>query len=166
MKEKIYISALQLNFVMARSDRVVVGLLALASFAATMAAAVRGGFVYPVELFLVALLGVLLVVFLNRRQDDAASSLLAVVFFTAVLANVAYLYTVAGYLSPARLGVLGLAAAGLVISAALMLMQPVPAVLTSQAKKLIAAEQKLRNAKATLQAVKGRKARRSGRKKK
>lgn len=139
---------------MADADRAVVGFVALATFLATILAAVRGSFTYPVELLLVAMLGILLVASLASQGEGAFSALLPAIFFSAVLANMAYLYTVAGYVSPARAGTIVLAIIGLLLSATSLIAQPVPAALTSEARKLLAAEKKLSEARQKLERVK------------
>ncbi|MBI3036924.1 hypothetical protein HYY73_04200 [Candidatus Woesearchaeota archaeon] len=138
---------------MAQQDKLIVSVIALVSFIASIIAAVRGNFVYPVELFILSMVGILLVITLVLPDDDAASMFLHVAYFLAVTANIAYLYSVAGYLSAARLGALGIAILGLFISGMNLLMQPVPQTLTSEAKKLIAAEQKLSQARERLRAI-------------
>ena len=141
-------------------DRTVASFVALVTFLASIGVAVRGNFVYPVELGLLLLLGVLLVISLISPEKDAATAFLNVLFFIAVIANVAYLYSVAGYLNPARLLGLALGVGGLVLSGYSMLMQPVPAQtitaqseITSEVRKLMAAEQKLSDAKKRLETV-------------
>ncbi len=136
-------------------DKAIVGFVALVTFLASIGVAVRGGFTYPLELFLLLMLGVLLVVSLTSREEEAASAFLHVLFFTAAVANVAYLYSVAGYLNAARLAALAVAAGGLVLSGSNMLMQPVPTRgrVTSEVRKLLAAEKKLSDAKKRLETV-------------
>ena len=135
-------------------SRLTVILVALATYLASIAAMVRGGFVYPVELGLVALIALLLVAVIAMPNDDAASSLVSSIFFLSCMANIAYLYSVSGYLSTVRLGALGLSFAGLALSATSLMAQPVPTALTSEAKNLIAAGKRLSLAKERLQAVK------------
>lgn len=159
-------------------DRMVVSFVALVTFLAGIGVAVRGGFTYPVELFLLLLLGVLLVVSLRSPESDAASPFLYVLFFTAATANVAYLYSVAGYFSTARLIALALSIGGLALSGYSMLAQPVPipagkvaSEVTSEVRKLMAAEKKLSDAKKRLEAARAGKAgkaapKRKGRRKK
>lgn len=156
-------------------DRTVVGFVALVAFLASIGVAVRGGFTYPVELFLLMMLGMLLVVSLRSPENDAASAFLYVLFFTAAIANVAYLYSVAGYLNTARLIALALGVGGLALSGYNMLAQPVPmpagkaaGEVTSEVRKLMAAEKKLSDAKKRLEAVKVGKAtqKRKGRRRK
>lgn len=139
---------------MTYSGRLLTGALGLAAFLASIVAAARGHFIYPVELAILALLGMLLVASLAARQDDAVTSLISMLFFAACMANVAYLYSVAGYMNLARLGTLAIAAAGLAISGSGFVMQPVPSSLTTQARKLIAAETKLSEARQRLESVK------------
>lgn len=142
---------------MADTDRTVIGLVALAAFLATILAVVRGSFAYPVELFLVTMLGILLVASLASQGEGAFSALLPAIFFSAVLANMAYLYTVAGYVSPARAGTIVLAIIGLLLSVTNLIAQPVPAApaaLTSEARKLLAAEKRLSDARQKLEMVK------------
>lgn len=136
-------------------DRAIVGFVALVTFLAGIGVAVRGGFTYPLELFLLLMLGVLLVVALISPEQDAASAFLYVLFFIAAIANVAYLYSVAGYLSAARLVALAVSIGGLVLSGSNMLMQPVPVAgrVTSEVRKLLAAEKKLSDAKKRLETV-------------
>lgn len=129
-------------------------MIALSAFLATIVMAVRGGFTYPVELAILAMLGILLIASLVPKKDDAAASLTLMLLFLAVIANVAYLYSVAGYLNLARLGTLGLALIGFFISGSSMLTQPVPPGLTLEAKRLIAAEKSLSAARERLEAVK------------
>ncbi|MBI2143793.1 hypothetical protein HYU17_01415 [Candidatus Woesearchaeota archaeon] len=138
---------------MAFSDHTVVSALALITFLAGILASVRGGFTYPLELFILALLGLLLIISFMVPGKDAASSLLQAIFFTAAIANTLYLYSVAGYLSPARLGAISVAVIGLLMAGAGLMMQPVPAALRSEVKKLIAAEKKLTEAKQRLERV-------------
>jgi hypothetical protein len=76
------------------------------------------------------------------------------VFFLAALANMAYLYTVAKYLSLVRIGAIGVAVVGLLLSATNTLSQPVPGRLKTEVKKLIAAEKKLSEARQKLERVK------------
>ncbi|MBI2141013.1 hypothetical protein HYU16_01170 [Candidatus Woesearchaeota archaeon] len=135
-------------------DRAAIGMVAIVSFLASILAVVRGNFAYPVELFLLALLGMLLVASLTASGDDAVSSFLFLAFFLAVLANMAYLYTVAKYLSLVRIGTIGVAAIGLILSATSTLSQPVPGRLKTEVKKLIAAEKKLSEARQKLERVK------------
>ena len=144
-------------------DRTVASFVALVTFLASIGVAVRGNFVYPVELGLLLMIGVLLVISLMSPEEDAATAFLNVLFFIAVIANIAYLYSVAGYLNPARLLGLALGVGGLVMSGSNMLMQPVPAQsqripaagqITTEVRKLMAAEQKLSDAKKRLETVK------------
>ncbi len=142
-------------------DRAVVSFVALVAFLASIGVAMRGNFIYPLELGLLLLLGVLLVVSLISPEKDAASAFLYVLFFIAVIANTAYLYSVAGYLNPARLIALALGVGGLVLSGYNMLMQPVPtqsipanSQVTSEVRKLMAAEKKLSDAKKRLETAK------------
>lgn len=157
------------------SERMVVSFVALAAFLASISVAVRGAFTYPVELGLLLLLGALLALSLFSPEKDASSAFLYVLFFTAVIANIAYLYSVAGYLSPARLIALALGVGGLVLSGYNMLRQPVPiqegkaaGEVTSEIRKLMAAEKKLSDAKERLESVKVGKAvpKRKGRRRK
>ena len=141
-------------------DRTFVGFVAPVTFLASIGVAVRGNFIYPVELGLLLLLGVLLVISLISPEEDAATAFLNVLFFIAVIANATYLYSVAGYLNPARLIGLALGVGGLVMSDSNMLMQPVPAQsipaasqITTEVRKLMAAEQKLSDAKKRLETV-------------
>ncbi len=142
-------------------DRTVVSFVALVAFLASIGVAVRGNFIYPLELGLLLLLGALLVISLISQEKDAASAFLYVLFFIAAIANVTYLYSVAGYLNPARLIALALGVGGLVLSGYNMLMQPVPipagkveGEVTSEVRKLMAAEKKLSDAKKRLDTVK------------
>lgn len=139
---------------MAYTDRAIVTSVALVAFLASIITMLRGGFGYPVELFLIAMLGVLLVISINTARGGAVSSFLLVIFFLAVMANTIYLYSVAGYMSAARLATLAIAVAGLVLSATDMFMQPVPARLQSEVKKLLAAEKKLSDARQKFDKVK------------
>ena len=143
-------------------DRTFVGFVALVTFLASIGVAVRGNFIYPVELGLLLLLGVLLVISLISPEEDAATAFLNVLFFIAVIANIAYLYSVAGYLNPARILGLALGVGGLVMSGSNMLTQPVPvqnqripaaSQITTEVRKLMAAEQKLSDAKKRLETV-------------
>lgn len=156
-------------------DRMVVSFVALVAFLASVGAAVKGGFTYPLELFLLLLLGVLLVVSLISPDEDAASAFLYVLFFIATMANVAYLYGVAGYLNTARLAALALGVGGLALSGYSMLTQPVPiqagkvaSEVTSEVRKLMAAEKKLSDARERLETVKESRAapKRKGRRRK
>ncbi|MEK6837959.1 MAG: hypothetical protein AABX69_04880 [Nanoarchaeota archaeon] len=131
-----------------------IGIVAIISFLASILAAVRGNFTYPVELFLLALLGVLLVASLATSDDDAVSSLLFVAFFLAALANMVYIYGIVKYLSLVRLAVIAIAVVGFLLSATKLLSQPVPGRLKTEVKKLIAAEQKLSKARQKLKNVK------------
>ncbi len=135
-------------------DRTSIGLVAIITFLASILAVVRGSFTYPVELFLLALLGILLVASLAISDDSAVSQLLFVAFFLAALANMAYLYSVAMHLSLVRIGAIGVAVVGLLLSATSTLSQPVPGRLNTEVKKLIAAEKKLSNARQKLERVK------------
>ena len=146
--------------VMNYMDRTVVGFVALVTFLASIGVVVRGNFAYPVELGLLLMLGVLLVISLMSPENDAATAFLNVLFFIAAIANVTYLYSVAGYLNTARLIALALGIGGLVMSGYNMLMQPVPVQsipaekeITSEVRKLMAAEQKLSDAKKRLEKV-------------
>ena len=139
---------------MTYSGRLLTGIMSFAAFLASIAAAVKGNFIYPVELAILALLGILLIALLTAQRDDAITSVIAMLFFAASMANIAYLYSVAGYMNLARLGTLAIAAAGLAISGSGFMAQPVPASLTSQAKKLIAAERKLSEARQRIETVK------------
>lgn len=136
-------------------NRAIVGFVALVTFLASIGVAVRGGFTYPLELFLLLLLGVLLVISLRSPEEDAASAFLYVLFFIAAMANVAYLYSVAGYLNAARLVALAVSIGGLVLSGSNMLMHPIPVPgrVTSEVRKLLAAEKKLSDAKKRLETV-------------
>ena len=135
--------------------KAIVGFVALVTFLASIGVAVRGRFTYPLELFLLLMLGVLLVVSLISREEEAASAFLYVLFFIAAIANVAYLYSVAGYLNAARLIALALGVGGLVMAGYNMLVQPVPVPgrVTSEVRKLLAAEKKLSEAKKRLETV-------------
>lgn len=142
------------------SDRMVVSFVALVAFLASIGVAIKGSFVYPLELGLLALLGVLLAASLMLPEGDAASAFLYVLFFIGAIANVAYLYSVAGYLNPARLIALALGVGGLALSGYNMLMQPVPlpkgkvaSEVTSEVRKLMAAEKKLSEARKRLETI-------------
>lgn len=135
-------------------SRFLISFLALAAFAAGVVAAVRGGFTYPVELLLISLIGLLLIGTLAVPKGDSAWAFLSSLFFLAAMANAAYMYSVAGYMSPARLGTLTLAAAGLVISGLSLMGQPAQQSLTSEAKKLITAEKKINDARKRLESIK------------
>ena len=128
--------------------------VAIVSFLASILAVVRGNFTYPVELFLLALLGMLLVASLAALDDGAVSSLLFNAFFLAALANMVYLYTVAKHLSLVRIGAIGIAVVGFLLSTTYLLSQPVPGRLKSEVRKLIAAEKKLGEARQRLEKVK------------
>ncbi len=138
---------------MAYTDRMLLTSVAVITFLASIATMLRGQFGYPLELFLIALLGVLLVVSLNTARDDAASSFLFVLFFLAAIANTIYLYSVASYMSPARLATISISAIGLALSAMNMFMQPVPGKLKSEVKMLLAAEKKISEARQKLDKV-------------
>ncbi len=129
------------------SGRTVLGSVALVSFIATTFAVLKGNFAYPLELFLLALLGILLVASLIAALNNSIPSLTYAIFFFASTINVAYLYSVSGYLSPARAMALGVPVIGLILSAISMLKHPVPAGLRSEVRKLIAAEKRLSEAK-------------------
>ncbi len=135
-------------------DRRSIGLVAIVTFLASILAVVRGDFTYPVELFLLALLGVLLVASLATSDDNAVSLLLFAAFFLAALVNMVYLYTVAKHLSLVRIATIGVAVVGLLLSATSTLSQPVPGKLKTEVKKLIAAEKKLSEARQKLERVK------------
>ncbi|MBI2581346.1 hypothetical protein HYV85_06125 [Candidatus Woesearchaeota archaeon] len=135
-------------------DRTAIGMIAIVTFLASILSVVRGNFAYPVELFLLALLGILLVALLASSDGDAVSLLLLTVFFLTALANMAYLYTVAKYLSLVRIGTIGIAVVGLLLSATSTLSQPVPGRLKTEVKKLIAAGKKLSDARQKLEIVK------------
>jgi small-conductance mechanosensitive channel len=128
-------------------------LLAVVTFLASLLVAVRGNFVFPVELFLLVLLGLLLVVTISTSSDSPSSSMLYVSFFVAALANVAYLYSVSGYMSTVRIGTLGLAAVGLLLSISNLFGQPVPRELVADAHNLAAAEKKIADATKKLESV-------------
>ncbi|MEK6808472.1 MAG: hypothetical protein AABY14_02190, partial [Nanoarchaeota archaeon] len=70
---------------MAQQDRTVVSVIALVSFIASIIAAVRGNFVYPLELFILSMVGILLVISLALPDGDAASMFLFVIYFVAVM---------------------------------------------------------------------------------
>ncbi len=135
-------------------DRTSIGMVAIVTFLASILAVVRGNFAYPVEIFLLALLGILLVASLATQNDNAVSMSLFAAFFLAALANMAYLYTVAKYFSLIRIGTIGIAVVGLLLSATSTLAQPVPGKLKTEVKKLIAAEKKLSEARQKLERVK------------
>lgn len=135
-------------------DRSATGMVAIVSFLASILAVVKGNFVYPVELFLLALLGILLIASLAAQDDDAVSQLMFAAFFLAALANMAYLYTVAKYLSLVRIGTIGVAVVGLLLATTNLLSQPVPGRLKTEVKKLIAAEKKLSEARQKLETIK------------
>ena len=132
---------------MAHTDSILLAFIAVITFLASIGTMLRGQFGYPLELFLIAMLGVLMVASLNAARDDAAGSFLFVLFFLAAMANTIYLYSVASYMSPARLATLGIAAIGLALSAMDMFMQPVPGKLKSEVKMLLAAEKKISEAR-------------------
>ena len=129
------------------TDRAFLNSVALIVFLASIVTMLRGGFGYPVELFLIAMLGVLLLLSANMGREDAASSFLYVLFFLAAISNVVYLYGVAGHMSLARLGTLGIAVVGMALAGTDMFMQPVPGRLQSDVKKLLAAEKKFSEAR-------------------
>ncbi len=128
--------------------------LSLASFLASIFAALQGDFAYPVEITILALLGILMVMTLALPSDDAAGAFIAAVFFLASLANLGYMHSVAGYISPARLGALAITLSGLAVSALALMSQPAPPHLTREARKLLAAEKKISAAREQLEAVK------------
>lgn len=130
---------------MAFVDKMVVGLVGVIAFLASIVAAVRGGFLFPVELFLLAAIGVLLVVSLAEYDDPVVSSFLSVLLFITLIANIGYLYSVAGYLNTIRMGTLGLAVIGLLMGTNSFVGAPEPQ-LRSEVKRLIAAEKQLESA--------------------
>ncbi len=132
---------------MAYTNRTLLTSVAMITFLASIITMLRGEFAYPLELFLIAMLGVLLVISVNTARDDAVSSFLFVLFFLAAIANTIYLYSVASYMSPARLATIGVGLLGFALSAMYMFMQPVPGKLKSEVKMLLAAEKKLSEAR-------------------
>ena len=144
---------------MAYTDRAILNAVALITFLASIVTMLKGGFGYPLELFLIAMVGVLLLLSANAGREDAASSFLYVLFYLAAISNIFYLYSVAGYMSPARLGTLAIAIVGLALSGTDMFMQPVPGSaapdrLQSEVKRLLAAEKKLSQAREKFSIIK------------
>ncbi|HIG98315.1 TPA: hypothetical protein HA231_02745 [Candidatus Woesearchaeota archaeon] len=139
---------------MVRVVKEIVGLVGVAAFIAGVFSAARGGFFYPLELFLLAMIGLLLVASLATPRNGSASPFVSVILFIALVANSAYLYVVSGHISTTRLAALTIAIAGLAFSLVWLLAEPVPAVLSREARRLIAAEKRLNDAKERLEDVK------------
>ena len=138
---------------MAYTDRAFLTFVAVITFLASIVTVLRGQFGYPLELFLLAMLGVLLVISVNTSRNDAASSFLFLLFFFAAMANIIYLYSVASYMSQARLATLGISFIGFALSAMDLFMQPVPGKLKSEVKMLLAAEKKISEARQKLDKI-------------
>ncbi len=136
--------------------RFLVGLVAISTFLASLFSALRAGFGYPVELAALAGLGLLLIAFFSVRDSDGASFFVAALFFVAAAADITYMNSVAGHMSMARLGSLAVAVFGLMLASSALIMQPAAPRLSIEAKRLIAAEKKLENAKEMLNVVKGK----------
>jgi len=138
---------------MAYPTRMLIRFIAIISFLAGIVAMLRGGLATVPELLITLLLGILLVAALWQR-GDAISYFLLVLFFVAEVADVIYLYTLAGYFSPARLGALAIAIVGVVWASTSMLMEPFPERVRADVRKLLAAEKKISEAKETLKQIK------------
>ncbi len=141
------------NASMAYPKKTIIRFVAVLAFLANLVAMVKGNLATLPELFAMLMLGFLLLVALMWQRDDAVSYFLLVLFFIAAVANAAYLYSVAGYLNLARLGTLAIGFIGLAWAGYSMLMQPIPEIIRSDVRKLLAAEKKISDAKETLKRV-------------
>lgn len=139
---------------MAYANMMMIRFLAIITFLAGIAAMVKGSLVTIPVLLITLLLTILLAIAVMRHDEEAVSYFLLVLFFTGELANVAFLYSLAGYLSLARLGVIIISVIGLVASGANMLVQPVPEAIRQDVRQLLAAERKISEAKETLKKIK------------